>query len=381
MPRFEPILDVVESLCLRSGDTEMRNKMLYMDCANDVWYDLNEDAMRITERIKMPVRQKFKVDKRTNSIILPCNTLRVSSVNVVDRFNIMYPVFRNENLNNDWFDPGAVKDCACEFKCGYQLCNSIKGYEVVNHTEVDKNPDGSDVTFNCIDKKVVVDGFLYEQKQYPLRQYVSGVWIDTVLHTENIKRCQLEVDKNGCVCDSQHNIDIICQSCNLNHTNTDNCCVGGTASTPPNAKCDTWTYYCSSILDWFGVQCGSFPFGAIRGNNIYNIDDTGTRLIFPANFGWDHVVVRSYMDVTLEDMMIPYVAKPTFMTGMLWFSLRHNPKKIQEANFMGQLYAREKYGLVTDLNRYRIEELRTIMTPPVYVPSYVERRWGNHWDY
>lgn len=384
MPRFEPVIDVVESLCLRSGDIEMRKRMLFLDCANDVWNDLNEDVLRIADRIKMPVRMKFRVDKRTNSIILPCNALRVCSVNIIDRHNIMYPVFRNENLNNDFFDPGAVKDCACEFKCGYQLCNSIKGYEVINHTEIDKNPDGTEVSFACIDKKVVIDGFLYEQKQYPLRQYVSGVWVDTVLHTENIKRCKLDVDKNGCVCDTQANIDNICHSCNLHHTNTDqcnsdNCCVGGTAMIPPKSSCNTWTYYCSSILDWFGVQCGSFPCGRIRGENIYNIDDTGKRLIFPRHFGWDNVVVRFYADIDLNNLMIPYIAKETFMTGMMYFSLTNNPKKIQEASFFGQKYSRQKYGLSTDLNKYRLEELRMIMTPPVFVPSYFDRDYN--WDY
>lgn len=378
MPRFEPILDVVESLCLRSGDIEMRKKMLFMDCANDVWNDLNEDTLRICDRIKMPVRQRFRVDKRTNSVTLPCNALRVSSVNIIDRHNILYPVFRNENLNNDFFDPGSVKDCACEYRCGYQLCNSIKGYEVINHTETDKNPDGTDVTFNCIDKKTVINGFLYEQKQYPLRQYVSGVWVATVLHTENIKRCKLDVDKNGCVCDTPANIDAICLSCNLQHTNSDNCCVGGTASIPPNVNCDTWTYYCSSILDWFGVQCGQLPFGVIRGNNIYNIDDTGKRILFPPNFGWDNVLIRFYADIELENLMIPYMAKPTFMTGMMWFSVANNPKKIQEASYWERQYGKQKWGLYLDLQKYTIDEMRMMMTPPVFVPSYFDRE-HNWW--
>jgi hypothetical protein len=267
-----------------------------------------------------------------------------------------------------------MKDCACEFNCGYQLCNSIKGYEVINHTEADKNPDGSDVTFACIDKKVVINGFLYEQNQYPLRQYVSGVWTSTVLHTENIKKCKLDVDKNGCVCDSQQNIDAICHSCNLTNT-----CVGGTASTPPRPNCDTWTYYCSSILDWFGVQCGQFPFGRVHGNNVYNIDDTGKRILFPPHFGWDNVLIRYYADIELENLMIPYMAKPTYMTGLMWFSVANNPKKIQEANYWERQYGKQKWGLYLDLQKYTIEEMRMIMTPPVFVPSYYGRDKFNEW--
>lgn len=373
MARFEPVIEVVESLCLRSGDIHMANKGLYLDCANDVWDDLNETTLRITERIKMPMRRMFHVNKRTNTVDLPCRANLVSSVSIVDHHGIMYPVFRNDNLNNDFVDLGAVKNCACEFECGNQLCNAIKGYEVVRHTETDKNPDGTDVTFECIDKKAVSGGFLYEQKQYPERIYVSGVWTSTILKTENTKLCAVEVDRNGCVCDTPQNIDRVCNVCGISNNNNSQCCIGGSSLVPPNPNCDTWTYYCSSRMEWFNVQCGSFPFGHIRGNNIYNIDSTGTRLVFPPNFGWSSVLVRFYEDISLDDLMIPYIAKPTFMVGMQCFSTMHNEKKIPVSQVFCNKYSRMKWGLFQDLNKYTLDESRMMLTPPVYVPSYISR--------
>lgn len=378
MARFEPAMEVVESLCLRSGDIHMRNKGLFLDCVNDVWDDLNETTLRITERIKMPTRWRFPVNKRTNTVDLPCRANLVSAVNIIDHHGIMYPVFRNDNLNVDFVDSGAIKNCACEFQCGHELCNAIKGYEVVNHTEVDKNPDGTDVTFQCIDKKVISGGFLYEQKQYPLRQYVSGVWVSTVKHTEDIKLCAVEVDRNGCVCDTPENITNVCNACGISNNNQNQCCIGGSSLVPPNPNCDTWTYYCSSRMEWFNVQCGTFPFGHRRGNNIYNIDTTGNRLIFPKDFGWSHVVVRFYEDITIDDLMIPYIAKPTFMTGLQYFSTMHNEKKIQVAEVFGNKYSRQKWGLMQDLNKYRLDEMRMMLTPPVYVPSYISH---DRYDY
>jgi len=380
MAKFDHINDVAESLCIRSGDPLMRNKALFLEVAPDVWQDMNEGVLKIAQRVKIPVRQLFHINKKTNSIDLPCNTLRLRSVDIYHQ-GIFYPVFRNENIEdeNDFVDVGQTKDCACEYKCGYSLCNSIKGYEVLNHTEHDFDPNGNPLTFNCVDKKVINGGFLYEQKQSPLRVYLSGVWTETVLHTEDIKLCEVEVDKNGCCCDTQANIDAICHSCGIGHNDNSKICVGGTASTPPNANCDTWIYYCNSKLDWFNVQCGSYPFFRHGRHNVYNIDATGKRLIFPHNFGWDKVVVTIYVDIDLNNLMIPYMAKETFMTGLQYFANTNNPKKQQDAAVFGDKYSRQKWGLFLDLNKYRISELRMMTTPPVFVPSYLGRHSGNNW--
>jgi len=73
MARFEPVMDVIDSLCLRSGDILRHKKGLYADVANDVWDDLNETTLRIAKRIKMPVRHQFHINKRTNSIDMECD--------------------------------------------------------------------------------------------------------------------------------------------------------------------------------------------------------------------------------------------------------------------------------------------------------------------
>lgn len=378
MARFTPIIELVESLCLRSGDTQMRNKGLFLSCSKDVWNDLNETTLRLADRVKMPVRQRFHVDKRTNSINLPQNALRVSSVNVIGDGGVLYPVYRNERLHDDIVDVSVEPDCACEYKCGYQLCNSIKGYEVVKHTDDDYMPDGSPVSFDCVDRKVLLGNILYEQKQYPQRIYESGVWTDTIKHTENIKLCKLEVDHNGCVCDTDANVDAVCDACGFNDNDNDKCCVGGSASVPPAKDCNAWTYYCTSKMDWFAIQCGRYPFFRKGCENIYNISELGDRLIFPHNFGWDKVVVRYYADISLNNLMIPYIARQTFMTGLQCFANEMNVKKQGEANVFCNKYSRYKWGLFLELNKNRLAELRMMFTPPVYVPSYQRHnRFGN----
>jgi len=378
MAAWEHISDVAESLCIRSGDSLQRNKALFLDVASDVWQDLNESTLRIAQRVKMPVRQLFHVNKRTNSIDIP-PSLRISSVSVIGSGGILYPVYRNDRLHIDLVETKAKRNCACEFNCGYQLCNSIKGYEVINHTEEDKMPNGDPVSFDCVDRKVVMGGFLYLQKQYPQRVYESGVWVDTVKHQEDIKMCSVEVDDNGCVCDTTSNIDAVCDACGIQSNDPEQCCIGGTASAPPSKDCNTWKYYCTSKADWFYSQCGGFSYFRKGCNNIYNISELGNRLLFPHDFAWDHAVVRFYADVDLNNLWIPYMAKETFMTGMMYFSLTNNPKKFQEAAVFAQKYSQQKWGLFLELNKYTLAEQRMILSPPVYVPSYNTERNYDSW--
>lgn len=382
MPRFEPAMDVIDSLCLRSGDLARRKKGLYLDCVNDTWNDLNETTLRVAKRLKIPVRKKFEVNKRTNSIDLPCNYNRLSSVNIVDECGLMYPVYRNLNINDDIVEVPAEKNCACEHKCGYQLCNTIKGYVGVQSVKSDFLPNNTPISFTCVDRMVVdKNGVIYKEDQYPQRIYTDGVWTDTVLHTESTKMCECEVDHNGCLCDTEQNIHNACESCGIRNFNPQinqknlHGCVGGTAECPPDPNCNEWTYFCNNKMDWFSIQCGGFPRGFRKGfHNVYNISENGNRLVFPHNFGFEKVLVRFYEDISIENLLIPYIAKDTFMTGVQYFAMKQNPELRDMAGSFGQQYSREKWGLFLELQKMRIKELGNTIAPVSHVPSYMDHR-------
>lgn len=367
MGRFVHINEVVKLPMLGDHDYLMRSKGRLLTWSKEVWLDMNMSTVRI------PVRQFFEINKKTNTIDLPCNFLQLSSVSIMDKCGVFYPVYRNTRLHDDLTDVAAAKDCACEYKCGYKLCNTIKGYEAVCSTKCDKNPDGSDVEFECVDRKAIDEqGFLYEQKQYPERVYLSGVWTSTIKKTENIKLCKVEVDSNGCCCDTEENVHAVCDACGISE-NSVNPPVGGDANCPPNKNDKTWIYYCNSKMDWLNVQCGSHPVGLHdECNNIYNISELGNRLIFPHNFGYDKVMVRFYVDVNLNDLYIPRVAVDTFVNGLIWFDNKYstNPQRMAIASQFGQTYARMKFGLFREFNKYTIAELGKIIAPPKHIPSY-----------
>lgn len=385
MARFYPIQDVIKLALLGNHDMQQRDKGRLLSFAPYVWQDLNLSSVKVARR------ELFQINKRTNTIDMPTNFLQISSVNVIDECGVLWPVYRNDKLHDDIVDISAQKDCACEYKCGYSLCNTIKGYEAIISTKSDFTPTGDPISFECIDRKYTDgQGFLYSQTQTPTRIYLSGVWTETVLETTNTKICEVEVDKNGCVCDTEKNINTICNSCGINNAvaNTQPIPIGGDAMSYCNSpKVDEWIYYCDNKSQLFGVECGGFgfAFGYHNGkvyNNIYNISELGNRLIFPANFGWDKVLVRYYADIPTSELQIPFAAVDTFITGLKYWDCRWDDKKQNLAQNYSILYSKQKFGLLMELNKYRIAELRMAITPPVYVPSYnQDRGLGFYADY
>ena len=353
---------------LGNQDILMRSKGRMLTWAKYVYNDMNLSTLKIAQR------GQFEINKRTNSVNMPCDFTQISSVNVVIK-GVIYPVYRNDKLHDDLIDIAAAKDCGCENKCSYKLCNTIKGYEAVTTVKSDYLPDNTPISFTCVDRKAVDgQGFLVEETQYPQRIYVSGVWVDTVLHTETTKLCKLEVDEKGCVCDTDANVESCCTSCGINEVIP----VGGTANKSPDCDTeDTWIYYCDSKMDWLTTQCG-FPRLKCGFNNIYNISELGDRLIFPANFGFDKVLIRWFGDVSLKDMKIPLIAVDTFVAGLKWFDVKYNDKMQTLEPKYASTYARMKFGLLRELNKYRIAELKMIFTPPTYVEGTIPSRrvWG-----
>jgi len=362
MSRFITVNEAIDIATLGNRDLLQRAKGRYRSWAKHVWADMNLSS------VKRAVRRKYKIDKRTNTVDLGCDFLQLSAVNVMDGCGTMYPVYRNDRLHDDMVEVPADRDCACEKKCSYKLCNTLKGYEAVVSTKTDYLPNGSMVSFECTDRKAVdAQGFLYEETQYPQRIYLSGVWTTTVRHTEKRKLCAFEIDEHGCVCDSESNIEMACSHCG----GGDGIAYGGTAEMPPHNE-NEWIYYCNSKLQWLSVQAGCHPIGlAASCNNIYNISELGNRLIFPHNFGFDEVIVRYYAQEGTDEILIPMIALPTFIMGIKWWDARFDDNAQGMANAYSAQYAQLKFGLLKELNRYRIKELGAMMAQPRRIPSYI----------
>lgn len=373
MSRFFTVPEAIRLRLLGNRDYGQRDRGRLISFAKPVYHDMNLTSVRKT------VRRIIPINRRTNTIDMPCKFRQLSSVNVMDECGNLYPIYRNDNVHDDIVESGEVKDCACEYECGHKLCNTIKSYEAVVETRSDYDPDGVLTEFECTDRKGVDgQGFFYEQTQYPQRRYVSGVYVALEKHTEDRKLCKVEVDENGCVCDTEENINSICTACGINDVDNNLCCIGGDSVTPPNDNCNTWIYYCNSRMEWLAAQFGCYPYMRPGCGNTYNITELGDRLIFPANFGWDKVMVRWYEDPEMSQIFIPAIALDTFIFGLMsWDKKFSDDRKDQMlADKYERKYERMKFSLLKELNRYRLAELGQIITPPAYVPSYT-RGWSN----
>lgn len=358
MSNFLTVEECIELRLLGNNDLLQRDRMKLLKFAKYVYDDLKLNV------IKQPKRQFIEINKRTNTIDLPCEYTMLSSVSI--RHNgIFYPVWRNPNITEEIVDVLAVKDCGCENNCHHQVCNTIKNYEAITEVMTDKLPNGQSISFNCVSRKVIDGaGNLTEQKQYPQRVYTSGIWTDTVLYTENIRLCKLELDEKGCACDSQHNISAVCGTCDSGIP------FGGDAENPPSKDVNTWKYFCSTNMDFFGVQCGKEIGCLSQFNNIYNISEDGNRLIFPSNFGFDKVLVRFYETTKTSEIKIPVISVDAFIAGLMWWAVRFDDTKQQLAMKYENDYTKMKWGLFGVLNRKTIAEWRMTMNAPVNFNTY-----------
>lgn len=366
MSRFIKVDDAIKLPLLGNDDYLQRGKGRMLTWAPYVFEDMNLSVL------KKAIRQEFKINKRTNTVDLPCNESELSSVSVMDHHGVIWPVYRNDKLHDDIVEIPAGKDCNCENNCGYQLCNTIKGYEAISTVKTDSMPDGTPVSFTCVDRKAIDrNGFLYQESQYPLRIFSNGVWTNTIKFTEEKKLCKLECDDKGCVCDTDANLNAVCNACGINPVTIP---IGGTAETPPSPQDTKWIYHCHSKLDFFAIQCGRHPFFHDQLKNIYNISELGNRLIFPHNFAFRKVIIRWYDIPNLKDIEIPFIAVDVFASGLKWFDVRWNDKMQNLEPKFSADYSKGKWGLFETMNKYTLAEIGMMLAPPRSIPSYIDHR-------
>lgn len=351
MPKFITISQIADQANFLVRDYQQLDRLRFNKLAADfVFPDLQLDIIKEAKRVFL------YVDKRTNTIDIPCDNIEISSVSWVDQWGIIHPVYRNTRLHNDIVDAGATKNCACT--CSSDLCNMIKGYEsVITYVDA-KMPDDSTQTFTCTNRKYYdSEGNYFEQTQSPQREYENGEWVDTVLATTDTELCKLELDANGCVRDCDENYRLV-TSCGCSFYSNE---CSTTPQLPPAIQGFTLAQnYAIECGRWFAIPCYF--------NNIYNINDEGTKLIFPYNFAFDRILLRYYSDTPMREMKVPFMASYAFICGIMWYNICFDPRQTQLERLLSKRYVDAKFALIQELNKISQDEMRMIMNPPVYVP-------------
>lgn len=341
MSAFITIDEIVEDACHAMDDYLLRNKMKFLRFAKRVY----NDDLKLGS-VRAAVRQFFEIDKRTNTIKMPCDFHRLSGVYWKDRNGRFHPMYRNDRLNDDIVDIKAKKDCACD--CGGKLCNAIKSYESIVEEIEETMPDDSTQTFRCETRKGVDgNGWYYEVVQYPIRIFEDGVWVNTEVKTEKRDLCQLEME-GECVVDCDANVEAV-YGCS--------CSDGNTIVSCP-AKMDSYMTECGTWVSEQGFK------------NVFNITEEGDRLIFPNDIPIDKVLIRYYPVVDLRNIKVPLVARSCMITGILFenFRFKTDRESILAAREFGQRFTNESFALLGELNRYNAAAKNAIMSPVAYFP-------------
>lgn len=319
----EPALELIKSLLLRKGDVQGIGLMKYRAVAREVFMDLNLDVLRFTERRWLPV------DKKTLTVILPDNLLKLARVEVngIDgrRHKVM---FTDEHL----YDVPVIQapaGCGCGCGCTGKLCASIESYSKEEEDVIEDMPDETTKTFKKTTiRRVNADGSISIERTFPIRIYEDDEWIDTVLTTETENVCKVEVKEEcGCIKQTAANAVII-----------ENHCAGFIETD----SCD---------------RCVEPVPG-------YGINEIGDRLVMPPGFIYDKVLVVYYADGKLNDMLIPKYARKAFIYGLedavAIFDRDENQYRIEKFK---DIYDKEKervWGLHT---RWTVNGIYSALTP------------------
>lgn len=276
------VKDAVMNLLQMQGDSAGKNLMKYMSAAKQVYMDMNFAAIKNTKRARM------QIDRRTSTIQLPKDFMMLSAVYIKDSCGVDVPVVINNHLEvpGDLVDISNDKHCHCDCGCSSEECGRIQNYEVIYEYIQAPLPGGSLASFQCYTRrKILEDGRFVEERQRPEAIYDGPTWVATELRVQTIELCKLEVKECGCIKDTPKNKQLITECC-------------GACFFPTDCGCNPCEH-----------QCPGVP--------TYNIDVTGSMMVFPSDFPTDKVIIRYYYDAPTDELFIPTIGVPAFQLGIM----------------------------------------------------------------
>lgn len=310
--------DLVNGLMIREGDTDKRNRAVYLYLVKEVFQHLNLSVIRQTERVLL------KVNKQLKCITAPDGYMTFSSISVPNEHGKFEPLIINENIDTDIVDLGASKKCGCECGCSSSYCSNIRNYELITSIVPAKMPDGSFQDFTSTTrKKVLQDGRYVREFTRPVEVYESNIHTSTELQTNTDTLCNLELEECGCIKDTKENEQLIfacCDSVSIAHD-----CGAPVRQLRPDAK-------------------------------FYKISDKGNRIHFPANFPYDTVLLRFYSDRKTKDLRIPYLAAKTVRFGIKAEYTTFNSPGSKENLTWLRLYGLAQIELAEELNKLKLKD-------------------------
>lgn len=293
--QFITVDEAINSLLSREKDIAGVNKLHYKELSKDVFNLMNLSAIKQTKRIL------YTIDPVLHTITFPEEYWAFSTISAINHHHKIEPLVVNTDLTDDIVDLGLDKNCESDCGCTDALCNYSKHFETITEEVTAIMQDNTIGNFTKIIRKFInKDGSTYMEVTEPVAVYDNGTHTATTLQTTKTFLCKLQTKATcGCVIDNEFNRD-------------------------------TWAKMGSSlavhgredIMTEFGKpSCDYFPQ-----TNTYNITEDGRRIVFPPDFPHKKVLVRMYVTNKTKDILIPYVAKESFLSGIKKISTEFDTK-------------------------------------------------------
>jgi hypothetical protein len=357
------ISELTDRFLIRNSIEKKKYFSKYLVIAGEVWEDIFQQTLWCIKSVWMPT----KLGEPFNYVDMPSDCLRLLSVGVDDKCDLIQPLFYNTQLNI--VSKPKVKKCGCTCDCG-GLCDAVNS--LTTTTKLIFTINGLPYYQKCW-MEICPNGDVLEYCETPTKKYNtltgdSGDFSDDYNNDYDIaaapfsayeivtvpsqrKVCKLEVNPCGCPVESETNCQALIDSCG--------CSISW--------GCRTKKKHCKQFTE----NINSNRLGEIK------LSDCGTKIYYRANRHWRTVAKKEFPDYLLvnyqttgetpgAETLIPKYARNVFYAGLDNARKEYNSSfGIGEKQASCYKYHDEKAKIMAFMNPIDLEFVANVQNSPI----------------
>lgn len=282
---YDSLSEITDRFLTRVGADHKKYFVRYLTIAGEVWQDVFQKTLWSIKSVWMPT----KLGDPFNYVDVPSDCMRLLSVGVDDKCDLIQPLFYNTQLNV--VAKPTVKKCGCTCDCG-GLCDAVNS--LTTTTKLIFTINGLPYYQKCW-MELCPDGSILEYCETPTKKYNtltgdSGDFSDDYNDDYDIaaapfsayeivtvpsqrKVCKLDIAPCGCPIESETNCQSLIDSCG--------CSISW--------GCRTKRRHC----DQFSQNINDNHLGVCK------ISECGTKIFYKPSRKWRHSAKKEFPDYLL----------------------------------------------------------------------------------
>lgn len=309
----DTISEITDRYLIRVGIDKRKYFSRYLVIAGEVWEDIFQNTLWCIKSVWMPT----KAGDQFNYVDMPKDCLRLLSVGVDDKCDLIQPLYYNNQLNV--VSKPVTKKCGCTCDCG-GLCNDANS--LTTTTKLIFTINGIPY-YQKVWQELCPNGDILEWSETPTKKYnnlvgdagdfnddynndydiASAPFSDYEIVTVKTQKkiCKLEVKPCGCPVENESNACLLSEHCGC-------CCDWG---------CDTRKRH----MKQFSENINSNHLGEIK------ISECNDKIFYRPSKKWRHIVKKETPDYLLvnyqttgvtpgAETLVPQYARKVMYAGI-----------------------------------------------------------------